>query len=305
MGVINAENTLTFESSQMLFDKVKKRLSSYDALGLIDDGDFYDHVYFVLEELGLGVYKECEAVIPICGGAGQLPKNLRIHHVTYKLKGDHGNPPSINEQKPWIYYTDTEYSKNCLNKCCIECVGEESKTKVVVRTFVNGEDDCQTRRYSNLQPMVLSSNVRSKKFKLTDGHCDIFRSHNNEFTITDDRKIHVHFDTGELYMQYYGLPFDENELPMVPDQKDISAAIEYRIYSQLFEEFMWNSTVPGVQAFLQDARNQFEFHFQQARYWSKLPTFQRMIQSIRRQRNRNKFWYARSERTAVPRIHRR
>lgn len=302
MGKINPENTLTFESSQQLFDKVKKKLSSFDALGLIDDGDFYDHVFFVLEELGLGAYRECEAVIPICDGEGQLPKNLRIHHATYKLKGDHGNPPSINEQKPYIYY-QTEYSKNCINKCCVECVGEESREKIVVRTFVNGDDDCTNRRYSIQHPMVLSPNVRSKKFDLTDGHCNVFRSRENEFTITDDRKVHVHFDKGELYMQYYGLPFDENELPMVPDQKDISAAIEYRIYSQLFEEFVWNSTVPNLGPILQDARVQYEFYFQAARYWAKLPSFQRMVQSIRRQRNRNKFWYSTSDRTIVPNIY--
>lgn len=297
MGKINPENTLTFESSQQLFNKVKKRLSSFDALGLIDDGDFYDHVYYVLEGLGLSAYQECEAVIPICDGVGKMPKNLRVHHATFKLRADYGNPPTINEQIPYIYY-QTETSNVCPNKCCIECVGDESKQKIVVRTFVNSDEPCE-RKWSRQFPMVLSPNVRGRHHRHNDRNCAVFSSAENEFTIDDKRNVHVNFDKGELYMQYYGLPFDENELPMVPDQIDISTAIEYRIYSQLFEEFVWNSTVPNIGPLLNDARAQFDFHYGQARYWAKLPSFQRMCQSIRRQRSRNKFWYSATDRTMI------
>lgn len=300
MGLINAEKMLTYLSSQPLFDKVKKRLSSFDALGLIDDGDFYDHIFFVIEELGLGVYQECQAVIPICDGVGQLPKNFREYHATYKLRADHGNPPDINEQKPVIFYQATEFHKEANNKCCIDCVGcDEGKIRVVVRTFVNGDN--VERSFAGEHPMILSPNAGIRCGEDHHHlHKNVFRSHENELTITDDKKVKVNFKKGELYMQYYGLPFDENELPMVPDQKDIIAAIEYRIYSQLFEEFLWNSTVPNIGPLLQDARAQYEFYFQSARYWSKLPSFKRMVQSIRRQRSMNKFWYAISERTQSP-----
>lgn len=306
MGVINPENMLSFQSSQPLFDAVKKRLSSFDNLGLIDDGDFYDHVYFVIEELGIAAYKECQAVIPICNGEGKLPKNFRVYHATFKCHGDHGHPPSINEQKPLIYYMDTEVSQECPNKCCIDCVGDTiGKTKIVIRTFVNGEDN-ERHLHRDSNPMILSPNVR---VRCSDSghhhHRDILSSHSNEITITDDKKILVNFKHGEVYMQYYGLPFDENELPMVPDQSNIQEAIKYRIYSQLFEEFLWNTTVPGIGVALQDARGQYEFQLAQSRYWAKLPSFQKLVQSIRRERSRNKFWYALSDRTMVPGTFRR
>src|SRR5688572_32813394 len=118
MGIINAENTLQCKSSEQLFARVKKKLSSFDALGLIDDGDFYDYVICVVKELGLAVLKECEAVIHVKDRKVRLPNNFYMFHAAFKCTPDFDSVPSINEQKPLIYYTDTEVSQECPNKCC-------------------------------------------------------------------------------------------------------------------------------------------------------------------------------------------
>lgn len=299
MGVINAENTLKFKSSKPLFDRIKKRLSSFDAMGLIDDGDFHKHVKYVLGQLGLAVYKECEAILYVKDKKVKLPNNFDTYHAAFKCNHNFSDTKSINEQKPLIYYTDTEVTQECPNNCCIECVGETlGKTKIVIRTFVNGDETVGT--FSNPVLLSLSPNV---KVRCSDDCLNLFSTKRDEITIDDDGIIHTRFDEGHIYLQYYGLPFDENELPMIPDQEDIEKAIEYYIYSQLFEEFYWNSTVPGVGAFMQDALQKYELKYlPQARYWARLPSFQRMIESIRRQRSRRKFFYFQGDRTiAFPR----
>lgn len=293
MGVINAENTLQFKSSEQLFARIKKRLSSFDSLGLIDDGDFYEYVTDVLRELGLAVLKECEAVVHVKDSQARLPNNFFMFHAAFKCTPDFSMTKSINEQKPLIYYTDTEVSQECPNKCCIECTGREiGKTKIVIRTFINGDE--WIGRYTNPIQLKLSPNVKAL---CTEDCLSLFSSNLDEITIDDQKIIRTRFDCGSIYLQYYGLPFDENELPMIPDQIEIEKAIEYYIYSQVFEDMMWNSTVANVVTLLQDARNQFNFHMGQARYWSRLPSFNRMIESVRRARSRKKFFYSPWDRT--------
>lgn len=292
MGVINAENLLKFKSTDSMFARIKKKLSSFDAQGLIDDGDFHKMVADVCSDIGVGVFRECEAVIPVKDRKARLPKNHKIFHAAYACTANFNSVKSINEQKPIIYYTDTEISKVCPNKCCIECVGDESKTKVVIRTYVNGDDYCTFRN-----PVLLSLSPNVKAL-CTEDCASRFCANGDEITIDDEGYIHTVFDEGHIYLQYYGLPFDENELPMIPDDQDYERAVEYYIYKELFQEFMWNSTVPGVERFYMDAKNDyFSLYFPQAKYKANLPSFQKTIQSIRRQRNRGKFWYFAGDRT--------
>src|SRR5690348_9892004 len=103
MGVINAENLLQFKSSQQMFDRIKKRLSSFDAEDLIDDGDFHEHVVYILGELGLAVHRECEAILHVKNNKVKLPSNFRTFHAAWQANTRGGSVKSINEQKPLIY----------------------------------------------------------------------------------------------------------------------------------------------------------------------------------------------------------
>lgn len=295
MGAINAENTLKFKSSDALYARVKKRLNSFDAQGLIDDGDFGKCIVYVLEELGQAVYKECEVVLPIKDFKTRLPANFKNFYAAYRCTFNWNNgPKSINEQKPLFYYYDTEISRECPTACNIECKQEHGKTKVVIRTFVNGEPAeegyCDRPRLLTLSPNV--------KERCTEDCLNQFSTGQGEINIKDDY-ILTNFNDDSIYFQYYGLPIDEYGIPMIPDNEILEKAIEYYIYSTLFEEWYWNSTVPDMARFLGDARQQFTFYIGQARYWAKLPSFAKQIQSIRRQRGNKKFYYSATDRTTA------
>jgi hypothetical protein len=296
MGAINAENTLKFRSSDSLFDRIKKRLNSFDSSGLIDDGDFHKHIKYVLEEIGQAVYKECEAVLPVKDFKTRLPGNFKNFHAAYRCSFEWSGTKSINEQRPWIYYFDTEITRDCPKECTIECKPEYGKTKVVIRTFVNGEP-CNTGTCHSPVLLTLSPNVR----ELCAEDClNQFSTNQGEIGVKDGHII-TNFDSDSIYIQYYGLPIDENGLPMIPDNENVEKAIEYYIYTQLFEEWYWNSTVPDMPRMLADARQQFDFYIAMARYWGRLPSFQKQIQSIRRQRSNRKFFYSRFDKTMVSR----
>lgn len=295
MGVINAENTLSFKSSDSLFDRIKKRLSSYDSAGLMDDGDFHKHVKYILEDIGQAVYKECEAVVEVKDFKAKLPDNFSRFHAAYRCTFNWRNAPkSINEQKPWIYYMDTEITRDCPEKCSIGCEPEFGRTKIVIRTFVNGEENnCGTSRNPRL--LKLSPNVKEQ---CTEDCLSLFCPQGDEITVKDGN-ILTRFNEDSIYIQYLGLPIDANGLPMIPDNEHVEKAIEYYIYTQLFEEWYWNSTVPDIARMLADVRQQYDYHIGMARYWAKLPSFQKMIQSIRRQRGKLKFYQLLTDRTVI------
>lgn len=291
MGKINAENLLKFRSSTELFNRVKKRLSSYDSQNMIDEGDFYEYVVYILEKLGVAVYRECEAVIHVRDFKAKLPCNFKLWYAAYKVHPEVGFVPSINEQKPWIWYQDNEISQICpafSGNCKIGCNDPEGlgKTKIVVRTFVNGDNFSDYNFREPIQ-LFLSPNVKDR---CAPNALKMIRTRANEVTIDDEGWLHTRFEKDEVYLQYYGLPFDENFLPMIPDQSSIEKSIEYYIYTMLFEEWYLNSSVPNIAQQLKYVKDEYEHnHFPQALYYVKLPSFQRCVESIRLIRSKGKW----------------
>jgi len=298
MGVINVENFLKFKSSQPLFDRIKKRLSSFDSMGLLDDGDFSKHVVYILEQLGQAAYKECEAILTVNDFKARIPTNFKIFHAAYRCTFKwNRNPPSINEQRPFFFYTDTEISRICgPDSCGAQCIQDHGKTKIVIRTFVNGEDHIGTS-HGHPKLLMLSPNVKEM---CTDdclsldhhhnGHHQGYHSHDEIGVDSNIKHIITRFNDDKIHLQYYGWAMDEFELPMIPDNEFIEKAIEYYIYTQLFEEWYWNGTIQDIVRMLADARQQYDFHIGMARSWAKLPSFQKMVQAIRRQRGNRKFY---------------
>jgi hypothetical protein len=165
---------------------------------------------------------------------------------------------------------------------------------------VNGEDEC-TGTSNQHRLLILSPNVKElcTEDSLSIHSHEHHHSHDEISFDKDIKHILTRFDDDSIYLQYYGLPMDEFGLPMIPDQNHIENAIEYHIYSMLFEEWYWNATVPDIVRVLADARQQYEFHMGMATSWVKLPSFKRMIQSIRRQRASRKFYYFGNDNTVA------
>lgn len=300
MGIINAENLLQFRTTTELFNRVKKKLSSFDSQNMIDEGDFYDYVVYILEKLGVAVYMECEAVIHVKHFKAKMPCNFKFWYAGYKVHREFGFVPSINEQKPWIYFQDNEISQICpgnIGNCKIGCDDPDDfgKTKLVIRTFVNG--DSFEEQFHNPIELFLSPNVKDK---CAPHAKKVVSSHLNEVTIDHEHWLHTKFEKDEVYLQYYGLPIDENFLPMIPDESSIEKAIEYYIYTMLFEEWYLNSSVPNIGEQLKYVKNEYEHnHFPQAMYYVKLPSFQRCIQSIKLMRSKGKYFEWNFDRTRV------
>lgn len=297
MGVINPENTLTFRPTTELFARIQDKLSSYDSQNMIDVGSFYDHVVYILDQLGAGVYKESEAVVSVHNHRAKLPCNFKLWYAAWKCDNKGGSTPDINEQnnfgQPFIFIQNVDVTSVCPPNCAVNCNIMQEKTKIVVRNFVNG--GCTEHHFNRSFPLVLSPNVKDH----CAPHCmKVLPTGHNEVTIAD-KDIRTKFDQGCIYMQYFGLPIDENYLPMIPDETSIEKSIEYYIYKMLFEEWYLNNSVPDIIQKLQWASAELDKYFAQARYWVRLPSFQKMVQMVRVQRGNKKFYQFNSDKTRV------
>jgi hypothetical protein len=299
MGVINAERILGFRSSRELFAKINSYLESFASANLIDTGDMYDYIIQMYDQLGVGMWKECESLVEVKEHKAPLPCNFKQWYAAYKCHRNIGGEgaPEINEQLPWIWYQQAELSTVCANEFNVEKTGPQGETvknKLVIRTFVNG--DPIFNEFHSMTPLTLSPNVKDRE---APHYMKVVPAGYNEVTIDHDKTMRFKFRQDHVYMQYYGLPFDENGLPMIPDESIIEEAIEYYIYTKLMEKWYLNSSVPDIANKLKYVKGEYTEKFRLAKYFVNLPSFQKLVQSVRIQKGNNQFYQPRVDRTAV------
>lgn len=285
---------LRFRDSDELYDRVMKSLRSYVALGLVDDGDFNHYLKNALESIGQAVYKECEAVIPVCDFKAPLPANFFRFHAAFKCRGDYRTTKQINEQRPQYFFSDVDVDTPCkADECCVTCDEKNDPLQITVRTYINGNVD-----YCNYHDPVLLRISPNVKELCTEDAASLFCPSTDEITVKDD-VILTMFDEADLYLQYYGLPMNSDGMLQVPDNSQFEQYLEYFIIVKVLEDLYLNSAAPDISQKLGYFTQKFDYHERQSVYWAKLPSFERMVQAIRRSRNRNKFYNPISDRTKI------
>lgn len=279
MGQINPANTLTFKSTDTLFSRVRKRLKSFNAAGLIDEGDFYYWIKEVIEKLGVSVYQEQKAVLDVVNFKTSLPDNFSYLYAAYKCTPSisDGSKNTLYPQTGFVFYTEETHQPYVKCKSCYAAkIDYVEGDKITIRTYLEG------------QPSVLnfSSPVLLKLSKNSKGICDdkcknLFSTCVHEITI-DNGVIYTNFDNDSIYMEYYGLAIDpESGLPMIPDNTFIEKAIEDYLIYQIFEALWFNGDAPDMDKKYQVAKMNYEESLKTALYWVKLPSFQTVINKMR------------------------
>ena len=131
--------------------------------------------------------------------------------------------------------------------------------------------------------------------KITDGVCtkncpNLFVSSDHDISIKRRGNAYYllsNIKEPSIYLRYYSYPSDEETgLPLIPDEPIIEKALEDRLMVYFFKNLWLNDDNPNVQqklGFLTPLANE---SMAEAEYFSKLPTFQQMINTTLRQRNR-------------------
>lgn len=284
MSIIDASNTTKFRDSSVLFSKVKRFLSSYGDANLIDEGEFPVYANEVLNDLGIGVFKESDAVMKVSNYKATLPKGFKVLYAAYKCTPFFNAKDTIHPQSTVSIFNDVtwellESNDKCEIDCCIEKGVIE---KITVRQYV--QEKTITGHMTNPVLLRLSPNV--KKSKCVDDCDNLLASSPYEITL-DNNNIITNFNDDYIYMKYYEFPLDENGMPLIPDIDEVEKAIEWYIIYQVMLKWFMNNEVQDVQNRMQYAENQYTQYLAGAKYYLKLPSFSSMVNYLRRKRSTN------------------
>lgn len=291
MGVISADNTNLFKTSDYVFSKVKRFLSSYNAANLIDEGEFGTYVKEVLRDLGIGVYKETDAVLRVKNYKARLPEGFTTLYAAYKCTPYFDQQDRTHYQGGVSVFNDVtwellEKDKYCGSGVCDISFDRQPGSiieKISVRQYVK-EEVVSSGSLTNPILLRLSPNV--KKSKCSEDCENLLASSPYEISI-EDGFIMTNFNDDCIYMKYYEFPLDENGVPMIPDIEDVQKTIEWYIIYQLLLKWFINGEVPDLQNRWQFAQQEYEKFFAKSKYYLKLPSFLGMVNQIRRQRSTN------------------
>lgn len=265
MGRISTHNNVEFEDSKYLFSKIKRRLKSFSNANLLDENDFYEYTFEILERLAMGVLEECDAVIEVVNGKAVLPDNLKYIYSVHQaeIADTKGHPI---RQNGYVFYTDTTYEKDtrhCKIDCSNSCAG-----KITVREYIQGQESIYNFDIKLPLDFTNSNNLNINQVSLSG------------------RYLNLGFKTGSIYIKYYGQALDDQGLPLIPKIESVQRAIEFYIIYNCFLNWYLNDDVPnGVERKAADMRAEFERYFGQANFEvNKLPRFSTTVGLIKLKR---------------------
>jgi len=267
MGVITSSNQMQFKSCKSIFAQIRDELDSYDAQNLIDNRTLYRYVKKVISMIGIGYYMEKQAIIPVSRYKAKLPEDFYLLYSAYKTKSDITSVKSkpLPQQGTVMYLENTcETIEHC--KCDIE----KTIDKITVRTYI----DEGILTYNFQAPHLLRLGTTSKY--CSNESPNLYHTSSDEISI-DEGYINTNFESGNIYIKYYGFPFDEQGYPMIPEDEEMKTAIEDYIKYKLFEKWWNNSEVPDIERRMYKAEANFKESMGDLITKVKTPSFQTMV----------------------------
>jgi hypothetical protein len=295
MGVIDPNNMLKFETTDRMFARIRKRLNSFDAAGLLDEGDFYYYVKEVLDMLGVATSEEGQVLLPVKHHKTPLPDNFQYLYAAYST-----SPLTVTSQSKQdcfpqegfaMYLEDTwQPFVQCKGTNCLAAKFDFVQGEVLrSRTYVHGKPNIINYR----RPTLLRLGVNARKIvhpshhntDVVDAWDEAHHHHDLDVITIDNGFIHTHFEEGHIFMKYYGFAMDEETgMPLVPHNTFIEKAIEDYIIFRVMEDMWFNGIVPDMNDKYKMAIQRKDDSIKTALYYCKLPSFQEAINYIRVQR---------------------
>lgn len=232
-------------NTQGLIEEIKNDFRKYADAGLIDENSLYRDIVLGLKRFGNDLMVLQEKVLEVKGGTAKLPDNffsLYIAALCEPLGYKVNNAQADNLQASY-YYVEKVVKSNRWSECdpCCDTTDEN-----VIRENLYFKDNSVEFYYKN--PTLL----RLGKSFIKDGihnSCrnKLVRESLNEITI-NNFTLNANFSEGDIYIQYYGIPYDEDGFMEIPDTPNghLESYLEYYLKRRLAERLMANNDAQGL-----------------------------------------------------------
>lgn len=228
-----------------LIAEIRESWQKYDAQGFINDDSCYRWARHALKGFGQNIMEIHSAVIYVSGGKATLPPNFHALYDAIYADPDYyctsGSKNAVVESFLFKERTERQIVWNSCDSCC----KEESETTVTETIYLEDtkvdfyyKEPVRLRLGKSKNKEGYAQNCKNKFVKLRSA---------NEITINKNT-LYTNFDSGTIFIEYYGTPADEQGLPIIPDtpQGHVELYVEYYIKLRILEDIIANSDDTNV-----------------------------------------------------------
>lgn len=239
-----------YTSTDELISELRAKPFFKDNPNLIDEATIYRLVFFALRAFGTNVMTLKEEVVSIDDFRGDLPSDFGRLSLAVFCKTSGYNILQGSKDHLMGSYIWTEKLER--GECSIDNACDMEKGKCIVERhyFNDGAGEVEIY-YSNPQYVKIGRGV------LNGGCTDncVNRSVKNSPYAIDimGTKIQANFRKGKIFLEYYGLPQDEDGVPIIPNTKygHLERYIEKHVFRQLLEDAMYSKDATNLQGMYQ------------------------------------------------------
>jgi hypothetical protein len=234
---------------ESLIAEVKSDFSKYADANLLDEDSMYRDIILGLKKFGNDIMELHETVVEVKDGYAELPENFYSLYLAALCKpmGYRNNCDSEDEfhdLQSSHYYVE----KTTFNNKWTECNSCDTLSENVVRENLYFRSKRLAEFYYH-EPQLLSL---GKTFNKNNCHSKcrnkLVHDNPNQIVIVKYR-LQANFNEGDIYMQYYGLPVDEEGHIDIPESKNghLEEYLEYRLKRKIAERLIGNNESSGMQ----------------------------------------------------------
>jgi hypothetical protein len=253
---------------EALIAEVKSDLSKYADASLLDEDSMYRDIILGMKRFGNDIMELHETMVEVEEGFATLPDNFYSLYLA-ALCSPRGFAPTCDTevefhdlQSSHFYVERTKYT-NKWNEC--DSCGCEDLSENVIRENLFFKKKKVAEFYYD-QPQLLSL---GKTFNKNNCHSKcrnkLVKDNPNQIVIVKFR-LQANFNEGDIYLQYYGLPLDENGNIDIPESKNghLEEYLEYRLKRKAAERLIGNNDATGLQNLYQVYRGEEQVNLKNA-----------------------------------------
>lgn len=217
---------------------------------LVDKASIARWVYLHLKAFGRNVMDMYEEVIQIQNYKGEFPENFDSLSLAVFCEADTIEAPEdsdlVKVQTDFYRQKLSCFEDQVCEGCMPQCDSGECTETIVEHLYVEGTK--LKLYYKN--PTYVKISSRSLSSKSCAGDCVNRNVKNSPFSINvRGRHIDANFKEGFLYVRYYGMPMDEDCLPLIPSSPNgyLERYLEAVVRNNILEDAIWSDDAPNKQ----------------------------------------------------------
>lgn len=285
-------------SSDKLLARLEDELSSYAANGVLDIGKLYTQIKWFYNLLGIAVYEQDNTIIQLKDYKAELPCNFFLLDSAWLCEGANTHN-QLNFQSKLVVYEETvrEVVGNNVNCHLPNNSGTLNISACNMDKPVYDKITTTEYVYSGSNPITWKNPIllSYKKGKSVKQYCskdcqNLFSRFPKEISINKEGNNFYLYSTLKdptIYVKYYSLPIDvETNLPLIPDDAILEEGLFKHLVYYFFKSIWLNGDDASLENKIKFLKDEAELGIANCINYSKLPTYNKMIQNAKRVRKK-------------------